>query len=102
MIEPSLSEQLRKLADQYETWSKNSATLFEVLRPEYERWEKARIVREDPSDPNSPIVPHDPPLNLYVIRTAIDNKLSSEKDLKTALMLNRAADELDERDTPVT
>jgi hypothetical protein len=89
----TLAQRLLKKAEDELEISKNADALFQMLKPEYDRWDQHKLIREDPRDPNSPIVPPPgPKINTYVIRTAVDNMVSSEKDLAFSEDLREAAD----------
>ena len=89
----TLAERLRKKAELELEISQNAAALFAFLTTEYDRWNQHKLIREDPQDGNSPIVPPPgPKINPYVIRTAVDNMVSSEKDLAFSEDLRAAAD----------
>lgn len=89
----TLAERLAKKADDELQISQNAAALFNFLKPEYERWNNHKGEKVDPTDPNSPFKPFPGGVpNAYVIRTAVDNMVSSERDLAHSEDLREASD----------
>ena len=74
---------LERMVENRLRWAENAEETFTVLKPEYDKWETARITDAEPTK-----------VNIYVVRLAIDHRLEGRRHRKEIEAIEAAIEAL--------